>query len=371
VRLTTCLLLYPEINIYDKTRAGGVAHLIANIEGYNQNGIRCFVIGAFHPCIVTVWQGNLLLNIVYWRTRIPLKRESKDGTQALPLNKPSAMFIKKILNLFYKEIVTLTYKLLKPRIVHERATDRFSFISQLRRYKASSFVYEVNDYSYDARCLISCDIALVTDSSKYPTGPHYFSRPWPVVVRPLFHRKKRKQNRIVYLGTGAAWHDFNQMVEIIKILSVLDQQPWRLDVYGSESIRRLTKNVPETKYKGFVQSYDIPDVLSAYQFGFAIYNQFYGQKRNLVGSPMKVIYYLYYNVVPVVNICNDNEMLSVMKNTLIIHRENPQQTAALILETRSRYEELLFNKEWLNSRYSPSSYYGAVLKSISTPFQMC
>ena len=367
-----CLVFYPNINIFDEKASGGVAHLIANIVGYNACGIKCVAICSFHYKIMVFKEGNIYLNIVFKGKDINIL----DTPNPLSINetttvKSVAKIIKRIvkypLDKFYSTVLFRLIQIVKPVIYHERATKRFDVIAhKYKMPKNIKTVYEINDFDYNERSFQSADIILVTDQNNYPKRENYFSHPWPVsfsITNKCFNTAEKFDKRIVYMGSGMLWHAFDFMIRVIDRLNEVDSG-WVLDVYAPIGIGHHFIENKNINYCGFINNDDISDMLIKYRYGFAIYNSAFDQNRISVGSPMKIIHYLASSVMPITNMVNDLFLKENFNKCIILVDDNVDKVVEIIFDINRGYSGFKCDPQLLEQKYSPKSYFSNMLNVL-------
>ena len=65
------LIVYPGINLHNQAQAGGLEHLLSNVQGYASNNCRTFIICAYNNKILHKDKsGNIYFNIIYSRSSV-------------------------------------------------------------------------------------------------------------------------------------------------------------------------------------------------------------------------------------------------------------------------------------------------------------
>jgi hypothetical protein len=355
------LIFYSEINMYEQTRAGGLEHLLANITGYTQNGYKIFVVGSYNKKLIEKDKnGNIYFNIIYTpqRKSISLKNNSENNNANIQVKVFGIkQGIKILIDSIYQFIVFLLVFFLNINIFHERSTKRFKKLWLIKKiFSNKKYFYEMNDELFNHKSLSFSDINLVVDDEFFPKGYKYFSSPWPVNFQNPQVNIDRYDNRVVYLGSIMNWHGFDKMIEIVKSLG----GKWKIDVYGPDIANDVLSELDDRiVFKGFLENGNISKVLSKYKFGFAIYNNIYGDDRNKVGSPMKVAHYLHNNVIPITNMVND-EKLQEEYNIIDINH----MTIENILRSNQDYNFSNFSSKYLDSVYNPKNYISKILRGV-------
>ena len=357
-----CLIVYPELNLFDPNRAGGIDHLLANIRGYNYHGYRCIIICSINWRIIyRDKNNNLYINVIsnISKTEVPSKIAfSNIFTYIVNYLK---YILKKNMIIAYSIFAKLIVKLVKPVIVHERSTNKFNFhsLSKLQL----KYVYEINDYQYRDMPLFNSDIVLVTKKQYYPVGPKYYSRPWPVNIKGPKLNVARFDRKIVYMGSLIELHSLNLMKIILEELN--KKEPWEVHVYGPPKKAHSIKHMKYFRYRGYVKSENISLTLSSYMFGFSLYAKNRDMNRLNVGSPSKNIQYLMSGVVPITNLINDKELENIYGRHIInIDQYSIKGVVSKVLSIQKNYRELSIDTEWIVKKYHPENYYSKLLKMI-------
>ncbi len=345
----SCLIIYPILNIYSKKQAGGVAHLLANVKGYNENDIKCISLCSFNFKMIVKKGNNIYLNIV-----VPCTNKSFDLKNPIQIGK-------RFFGSFYELIIQFIIFLSKPNIIHERANNRLSLISKLKgSYKK---IYEINDLYYTDINLTSANLNLVIDKNIYPKGHSYFERTWPVDFKFSQQKKDGYQNKIIYVGSGMYWHDFDKMNRILKYLNKKDSN-WSLDVYGPKTIKSILPKEDYIFYKGFLDRNKFNETIRNYNFGFAIYNNNYGSDRNMVGSPMKILDYLASNIKPITNILSMDLRLKFKDSIISINGFDEETIANNLIKVKDLNIDFENNSRVLDNNFSPKAYINDMLKEL-------
>ena len=364
----SCIIFYPEINIFDKTRSGGVAHLLANIEGYNKNNISVIAICSYYKNIYVKIEGNIFLNILP-NSNINCEYDLLCSIKKFIQNSFTSpkIFLKNILNLLINKLIKLVIRLIcliqKIEIVHERSSKNFCMLDSIGGEIKK--IYEINDFNYNYSGLNNSNICLVTDSKNYPKGAKYFVKPWPIKFSDQENLKIRTK-KLVYLGSGLQWHNFELMFKIIIKLNSLDAG-WTLDLYGPPALKNKLKNEKNERlnYKGFINDNDISSALSCYSFGLAFYSQEKGARRNSVGSPMKIIHYLYNGLNVVSNLINNRNLEKNCSSMIIdTNNLNVKQIAEKIIKTSNKKPDVKKVRNFIKNQYSTVKYFKEMMYRI-------